>query len=188
VSFDLYVLVPQASWPTARQLNDALAAQGLPTRLGERDDDQWDKPLAPVVGDSSYFTVETAEHAKLIGQPTGTRIPIPNEAAMPLILEGRKLDPDFGMTTLDDPAETNRDLVRLGSDVRAHAGDHLVWFSHHADQWNWNASMDVLATFIRAFDGYGFEFQGLSHGRESFASELLQSLYENPQENPLAAD
>lgn len=52
MSFDIYVHLPARSWPTARQLDEALVAAGYPVRLGARTDTAWDAPLAPVAAES----------------------------------------------------------------------------------------------------------------------------------------
>ena len=186
MSFDLYVLVPRDRWPTAQQLDNALAAEGFPVRLGARDGRNWNAPVAPVVGEPIKFIVQNAQHAEATGRAIGDTIEFPTETVMPLQLDGRELDPDFGIECLDDPANVNAQLKELGSDVVAMSGDYLVWFSHHSDPYNYNCSMYVLSALIRRFDAYGFEFQGMSHGREQFASELIGSLYQNPDENDLA--
>ncbi len=186
MSFDLYVLVPRDRWPTAHQLDEALAAEGFPVRLGARDGRDWNAPVAPVVGEPTKFLIQNVEHAEATGKAVGDTIEFANEIVMPLQLEGRELDPDFGIDCLADPADVNAQLKEIGADITAMVGDYLVWFSHHSDRFNYNASMYVLSALIRRFGAYGFEFQGMSHGQEQFASELLGSLYQNLDENDLA--
>lgn len=185
MSFDIYVVVPARSWPTARELDDALVAAGYPARLGERSASAWSAPLAPVPAEPIEFTVHDADQARALGQPVGTQMEMPHEIMMPVVLDDVVLDPDFGIDMLTDAASLNSQLTGMQADFAAEPGDHLVWFSHHVDQRNYNAGMYILAALILHFDGYGFEMQGMSHGREAFARELLDSLYPDPVENPL---
>ncbi|MEO7688445.1 MAG: hypothetical protein ABIS51_04100 [Sphingomonas sp.] len=186
MSFDIYVLVPARSWPTARQLDDALLEAGYPVRLGDRSPLAWDAPLAPVAAEPIRFTVQDANQAQILGQPVGAEMEMPHEIVMPVVLDDVVLDPDFCWETLTDVASLNSQLEDIQAGAVAEIGDHLVWFSHHVDQRNYNAGMYILAALILRFDGYGFEMQGASHGREAFVRELLESLYPEPVENPLA--
>jgi len=184
MSFDIYVLVPAGSWPTARQLDDALVKAGYPMRLGNRAEAAWDAPLAPIPGEPIKFKIEDASHAEILGKPVGSEMEMPHEIPMAVVLNGVELDPDFGMEVVEDADAFNSRLLEFDDGPKAQNGDHLIWFSHHVDQRNYNAGMYILAALILSFHGYGFESQGMSHGREAFAKELLDSLYENPIENP----
>lgn len=184
MSFDIYVLVPARSWPTARQLDDALIAAGYPLRLGPRSTLAWDAPLAPVAAEPLRFIVQDANQAQALGQPLGAQVEMPYEIAMPVVLNDVALDPDFGIETLADAEAFNSRLTDFEDGPAAGVGDYLVWFSHHVDQRSYNAGMYILASLILCFDGHGFEMQGMSGGREAFARELLDSLYTDPVENP----
>lgn len=186
MSFDIYVIVPSHSWPTARQLDDALVSMGYPVRLGDRSPSAWEKPLAPVPVDPIRFIVENADQAEALGQPVGTQVEMPYEIAMPVVFGGVTLDPDFGMEPVADAETFNSRISGLADGPTAEAGDHLVWFSHHADQRNYNAAMYILSALILKFNGHGFEQQGMSHGRDTFARDLLESLYVDPVENPFS--
>lgn len=186
MSFDIYVLVPARSWPTARQLDDAIIAASYPVRLGPRSAEAWEVSLAPVPAEPFRFVIQDANQANALGQPIGSEVEIPNEIAMPAVLDGTALDPDFGMEVIADLEEFNSRMADFKDVPLADAGDHLIWFSHHSDQRNYNAAMYILAVLILNFSGYGFEWQGMSHGRDLFAQELLDSLYENPVEDPFA--
>lgn len=107
---------------------------------------------------------------------------------MPVVLDGSALDPDFGMEAVTDAQALNAQLGSFQDGPVAELGDLLVWFSHHSDQRNYNAAMYILSTLIINFGGHGFEMQGMSHGRESFARELLDSLYPDPVENPFGLE
>jgi hypothetical protein len=185
MSFDIYVLVPAQSWPTARQLDDALVAAGYPLRLGARSSVAWDEPLAPVAAEPIRFNVQDANQARALGKPVGAEVEIPREIPMPVVLDDVLLDPDFGMETITDPDAFNSREEDFQDGPVAQFGDYLVWFSHHVDQRNYNAGMYILSALILHFKGHGFERQGMSHGREAFARELLDSLYIDPVENPL---
>jgi hypothetical protein len=184
MSFDIYVLVPARSWPTARQLDDALVSAGYPLRLGARSDAAWNGPLAPVVAEPIRFTIQDENQARILGQPIGAQMEMPHDIAMPVILDGEELDPDFGMEAVSDTDHLNKKLREFEAGPVAEDGDQLVWFLHHVDQRNYNAGMYILAALILQFDGHGFEAQGTSHGREDFAKELLDSLYSDPVKNP----
>lgn len=184
MSFDIYVLVPAGSWPTARELDDALVSMGYPVRLGARSPSAWEAPLAPVAAEPIRFIVENADQAKALGQPVGAQVEMPTELAMPVVLDGVMLDPDFGMEAVTDAEAFNARLSDFADGPSAETGDYLVWFSHHADQRNYNAAMYVLSALILKFNGHGFEPQGMSHGRKAFARELMDSLYPHPIENP----
>jgi hypothetical protein len=186
MSFDIYVLVAAQSWPTARQLDDALVSAGYPLRLGARSDAEWMGPLAPVAAEPIRFVVRDENQARILDQPIGTQVEMPHEIAMPVILDGEDLDPDFGMETVFDAENLNAKLREFENGPAAESGDQLVWFSHHVDQRNYNAGMYILAALILRFDGHGFETQGMSHGQNAFAQELLDSLYSNPIKNPFA--
>jgi hypothetical protein len=82
MSFDIYVLVPARSWPTARQLDDALIAAGYPLRLGERSDAAWKGPLEPVAAEPIPFIVQDANQAQIFGQPVGAQMEMPHETVM----------------------------------------------------------------------------------------------------------
>src|SRR4051794_23169285 len=107
MSFDIYVLVPARSWPTARQLDDAIVAAGYPLRLGQRSDAAWASPLAPVHAEPIAITFQQAQ---ALGLPVGAALELPYEVVMPVILDGIELDPDFGIDTVSDPVELNATL------------------------------------------------------------------------------
>lgn len=184
MSFDIYALIPARSWPTARQLDRALLDSGYPVRLGERVDTAWEGLLAPVAAEPIRFFIQDANQAQLLGQPIGSEYEFPHEVVMPVTLDGIELEPDFGMEEVVGAEDLNARLSAFDGMPSAHDGDLLIWFSHHTDQRNYNAGMYILAALILQFDGHGFEMQGMSHGKETFAKELLDSLYENPVENP----
>lgn len=104
---------------------------------------------------------------------------------MPISLNGVDLDPDFGIETVTEADAFNLRLADFEAGPGAEVSDQLVWFSHHVNQLNHNAGMYVLSALILQFEGHGFEMQGMTHGREAFARELLDSIYPNPIENPL---
>lgn len=186
MSFDVYVLVPAGSWPTARQIDDALIANDCPVRMGPRPASAWDAPLAPVPAEPIRYIVENPAQAAALGRSLGEQVEIPHHIVMPVVLDGAVLDPDFGMEAVTDSYALNSQLSSLQDGPVAALGDLLVWFSHHSDQRNYNAAMYILAVHIMKFDGHGFEMQGMSHGRALFARELLDSLYTDPAENPFS--
>ncbi|RPF71430.1 hypothetical protein [Aurantiacibacter spongiae] len=182
MSFDINVHVPGHTWPTARQLDAALVELRFPARLGDRGADLWESPLAPVPLEPIITTITDQQHARLLGVEVGAPYSMPNEMVMPVLLDGDIRDPDFGIQSIDEPSELAEQMAELGAARPVAVGDRLVWFSHHTDPWNYNAAMYVLVALIRSFDGFGFELQGMSCGREDFASELLDSLYPDPAE------
>jgi hypothetical protein len=145
VSYD--VIVPKGRWPSVAALDAAMRARGFPVVLAPQGE-----PDAPV------------------REMKGT-------LGLPVLLDGKPVELEAMIATFrprpDD--ETNEALQMIGADFRVERGDHLFGVALRSAVDEWVAASYVMATLVLDFDGYGYEMQSESHGREEWAEELIKA-------------
>ena len=177
MSVDYYVAVHQANWPTAAALQSCLADRRYPVTL-ER------APPAPFAVLPEDFGVPvrfqnrkveletsivqlspTASYGYSFARPPDVVIDGPGGRA-----ELHALRPD----EVFEGQDINADLASIGTKgVSFGNGDYVLTLSFGAASDEVRAGLYLMAAMIHCFGGYGFEFQGGTHGTEAFADQLV---------------
>ena len=183
MSVDYYVAVHQANWPTAAALQACLAERNYPVALEQAPPSPWTVAIGslqvrfhrqPVEIEASVVRLSpTQSYGYWFARPPDANAQTPRGAAQAFelrkdeILEGRDI---------------NADLADIGAmSVRFGNGDYVLSLSFHGVSDEVRAGFYVMAAMIQCFGGYGFEFQGPSHGTRSYAEGLVSDAADDRQ-------
>jgi len=188
MSVDYYVAVHQRDWPTAAAIQACLRTRGYPIALR-------DAPAAPFADPGGSLDLETRfrsgpvqleasvtrlspsrSYAYSLDRPPDARIQTPSGE-----MEITQMRPDDTFT----PADINADLRGLGAHVSFGDGDYVLTLSFHSASEETRAGFYLMAAMIYCFNGYGFEFQGPSHGGRSYADGLAADAADAKQWTPV---
>ena len=180
MSVDYHVAIDQANWPTVAMVNECLSEYTPLLRLTGGAPDQ---PLADVentLGLAVEFERKKFELEASIVQlsPTQSYAYQPDTGSEADEIGGVKLPEGVKVYSAGDfkPADINADLASIGADdVHFKDGDYVLSLSFRSDAREWRAGSMLMGAMIKCFDGYGFEMQAGSHGREAFADELIKA-------------
>ena len=149
MSFDYFVAVHKAKWPTAKAVQTALEGFGYPVSL----------TLAP----DSAFSV-----AKAIG------LPVVFEGRPVTLRADIEQATDVQGTDADDPESLWGYIAECAApSFIISNGDYFLTLTFRSDADQIRAGLYLAAAMILAFDGYGFEDQFETHGRGDFAAQLV---------------
>jgi len=145
MSFDYFVAVHKADWPTGTGVQSALEAWGFPVRLKEA-------AAAP-------FEVKDFR----AGLPVlfeGREVVL--EADTEVAADADDTDSLFGYI-----AECAAPNFKISN------GDHFLTLTFRSDPDQIRAGLYLAAAMIKSFNGYGFENQAETHGGLDFAEQIL---------------
>jgi len=176
MSVDYYVAVHQASWPTAAALQSCMDERKYPVVLAHAPAQPFSVKLGTLEARFRGRFVEleanvvqlspTVSYSYSFDRPPDSSENIPHVGKV----EVYKLRPDEKWKGND----INADLARIGAKgVRFANGDYVLTLSFHSSTDEVRAGSYIMAAMIKCFGGYGFEFQGGSHGAGGFADDLV---------------
>jgi hypothetical protein len=145
MSFDYFIAIHRAKWPTGKAVQTALENLGYPLSLASAPSE----PLSIVKGTLGLPVV-------FEGRPVELEAEI--EQA----------------TDIDDHKSLWGYIAAHAAPKFSIAnGDYFLTLTFRSDANGIRAGLYLAAALIRAFDGYGFENQFETHGRAEFADQLL---------------
>jgi len=145
MSFDYYVAIRKADWPTAAVVQASLEALGVPLELQQADD--------------QLFSVV----AGTLGLPVLLD-------GRPVVIEA---DIEQATDVDDDRSLFGYISQCAAPNFRITNGDYFLTLTFRSDADEIRAGLYLAATMILRFGGYGFENQFETHGGLSFAMGLL---------------
>lgn len=177
MSFDYYVAVHHADWPTASAFQACMVRKNYPVFLDSA-------PSTPFAIPTGFLNVrfkrrEVALEASLVQlSPTvfySYSFDRPPDNAVTLRGLGKfevyKMRPDEKWKGND----INADLARIGAKgVKFGNGDYVLSLSFSSSNDEVRAGSYVIAALINCFGGYGFELQNNAHGANAFADDLVK--------------
>jgi hypothetical protein len=145
VSFDYFVAVHEANWPTTAKVQEALESLNYPLRL-------IDAPAIPfAVADFREGLAVDFEGKKVI-----------LEAYIDQATDADDPESLFGYI-----AECSAPNFKISND------DYFLQLTFRSDADQIRAGLYLAAAMILSFNGYGFENQAETHGGKVFAEQLL---------------
>jgi hypothetical protein len=173
MSVDYFVAVHQANWPTAAAVQTCLAKRDYPVRLEQAPAE----PFSPSPGALAVRfrgrPIELEASAVQLSPTVSygysfTRPPDVSHKDGEMQLFQMRPDDVF------QPADITADLARLGAKgVSFGYGDRVLSVSFRGSSDEIRAGFYLMAAMIYCFDGYGFEFQGDTHGAHAYADDLV---------------
>jgi hypothetical protein len=145
MSFDYFVAVHEADWPTAENLQESLKSLGYPLRLESA-------PPAPF----EVTDFRTGLSVQFEGRP--------------VILEAsteQATDVDYSDSLFGYIAECSTSEFKISN------GDYFLTLTFRSDADQIRAGLYLAAAMILACNGYGFENQAETHGGAAFADRLI---------------
>ena len=150
MSTDYFVVVPGFRWPTFKLLNEAFAQDGL--RVSITPDPRLDEHQKACATDQFPDITTTLWN---------------REVDLKLWI-GHFLDEDFEWTV--------ESLSELDAEFTAKRDDLFFSVSLRGGLDEAELAFSIMATLIRRFDGYGFEHQWATHGKEIWAAQLMDEV------------
>lgn len=143
MSVDLYVALPAAHWPTAAALQQCMADHAYPVQIKR----------FPIFNDQRIVTDGVL--ATIDGQDAYLEGELASASAMPG--DVKSINDRLGAASAAESIKMSDQLmsVRTRSPAEMRAASY------------------VISALIVCFDGFGFEPQGNSHGRDTFAQSLV---------------
>ncbi len=144
MSVDLYVAIPMVNWPTAAAVQQCLTTRAFPVQI--KHFPALDRHS--IKGDGILASID-GKDAYLEGS-------LAPASAMPS--EIKNINQRLTKATFKERIRPSDALltIRVGSPIETRAASYII------------------SALIVCFDGFGFEPQGNSHGRDEFAQTLLQ--------------
>jgi len=185
VSVDYYVAVHQADWPTAAAMQTCMARRNYPVMLESA-------PTAPLDVDPGTGGLPLRFQGRSVQLEASVTRLSPTE----FYAYSFSRRPDASIITPAGPAEIyamrpdeafegrdiNADLAELGAkNVKFGNGDFVLTLSFHSVSDETRAGLYLMAGLIHCFGGYGFEFQGGTHGTGACADELAADAADEKQ-------
>jgi hypothetical protein len=171
VSVDYYVAVHQANWPTAASLQTCMAERNYPVRLERSMSEPLDTLSGALPAQFQNREIELEASVVQLSSMVSYAYSIDRP---PDWADGKaevyQLRPDEALKARD----VNTDLAKIGAKGVAFGnGDYVLTLSFHSSSDEVRAGIYLMAAMINCFGGYGFEFQGGTHGTRAFADELV---------------
>jgi hypothetical protein len=183
MSVDYYVAVHQANWPTAAAVQTCMIDLKYPVIL----DQAGSAPLASVRGTLGlplrFRGRRTELEADITQLSSTTAYSYTFDRPPDAILSGGKVKVyDIRPDETWKAKDINSDLVGIGANgVSFGNGDYVLTLSFHSSSDEIRAGLYLMAAMIRCFGGYGFEFQGGTHGAKAFADGLVADAADEKQ-------
>jgi hypothetical protein len=192
MSFNYYVAVHQANWPTVAALNQCIASLGYPLVVNPTSPEELAKPFHEMPGTVGLKVTFEGGPVELEASIVQLSPSSPYAFGLsPTLPKTNVIGPGGTTATLTQmlgagsfvPKDLNADLRAVGvKSPDFKDGDYVLTITFRSSVVEYRAGAFLMAGLIKCANGLGFEFEQGTFGADNFADALAQEAKDPPKQ------